>query len=204
MPDPAGQLHIGDAAVLLQFLENLSVDGVESGGHSRLRGAFMSHALSSCIKPSCGLHETLLLGIGNKIPFGQHYCTTLWHSDLHILHSSQEAINCPRHPDALSDRPSPKRQTSRPKGLPGKEALRPKGLETSRKLNRVFLDGQDHPCQGRHHRFRPGRLYRRDLCRARHAGADPDPGHRSRAASSRSPPTWRTIPASPTSSRAPG
>ena len=35
--------------------------------------------------------------------------------------------------------------------------------------------------QGRHYRFRPGRLHRRDLCRPRDAGADPDPGH----------PAWR-------------
>ena len=37
-----------------------------------------------------------------------------------------------------------------------------------------------HPCQGRHHRFRAGRLYGRHLCRARHAGADPDPGNPAR------------------------
>src|SRR5262245_66109690 len=35
--DPARQLHVGDAAVLLQFLEDLAVDGVESGGQKALR-----------------------------------------------------------------------------------------------------------------------------------------------------------------------
>src|SRR5262249_59055776 len=31
--DPARQLDIGDAAVVLQLLENLSVDGIETGSH---------------------------------------------------------------------------------------------------------------------------------------------------------------------------
>ena len=31
--DPARQLHIGDAAVVLQLLQDLAVDGVETGGH---------------------------------------------------------------------------------------------------------------------------------------------------------------------------
>src|SRR3954468_9665873 len=35
--DPAGELHVGHAAVVLQLLENLPVDGVETGGHGRLR-----------------------------------------------------------------------------------------------------------------------------------------------------------------------
>src|SRR5262249_57363559 len=35
--DSARQLHIGDAAVVLQLLENPAVDGVETGGHEMLR-----------------------------------------------------------------------------------------------------------------------------------------------------------------------
>src|SRR5499426_2260592 len=42
------------------------------------------------------------------------------------------------------------------------------------------LDGQDQPRQARHHRFRGGGLYGRDLCRPRHAAADPDSGHPAR------------------------
>ena len=33
--DAACQLDVGDAAVLLQLLEDLAVDGVESGGHEQ-------------------------------------------------------------------------------------------------------------------------------------------------------------------------
>ena len=33
--DPARQLHVGDAAIVLQLLEDLAVDGVESGRHER-------------------------------------------------------------------------------------------------------------------------------------------------------------------------
>src|SRR5262244_855097 len=32
--DPAREFHVGDAAVVLQFFENLTVDGIESRGHS--------------------------------------------------------------------------------------------------------------------------------------------------------------------------
>ena len=35
---------------------------------------------------------------------------------------------------------------------------------------------EKHARQSRHRRLRPRRLHRRDLCGARHAGADPDPG----------------------------
>ena len=35
--DSAGELHIGDAAVVLQLFENPAVDGVETGGHEMLR-----------------------------------------------------------------------------------------------------------------------------------------------------------------------
>jgi len=33
--DPARKLDIGDAAILLQLLENLPVNGIETGGHSK-------------------------------------------------------------------------------------------------------------------------------------------------------------------------
>jgi hypothetical protein len=35
--DSPRQLHIGDAAVVLQLFENPAVDGVETGSHKRLR-----------------------------------------------------------------------------------------------------------------------------------------------------------------------
>ena len=37
--DPVRQLDIGDAAVVLQLLEDPAVDGVEAGGHGGLRAA---------------------------------------------------------------------------------------------------------------------------------------------------------------------
>src|SRR5204862_5708585 len=40
--DPVGELHIGDAAVVLQLSENLTVDSVETGRHGMLRKASSS------------------------------------------------------------------------------------------------------------------------------------------------------------------
>src|SRR5262249_58670621 len=39
------QLDICDTAVVLQLLENLSVDGIETGRHGRLRNRFLARAL---------------------------------------------------------------------------------------------------------------------------------------------------------------
>ena len=36
-PDPARELHIGDAAIVLELAQNLPVDGVQTSGHARLR-----------------------------------------------------------------------------------------------------------------------------------------------------------------------
>src|SRR5882672_9640917 len=44
--DPARQLHIGDAAVVLQLLENMAVDGVETAGHDKLQNRGYRRSLS--------------------------------------------------------------------------------------------------------------------------------------------------------------
>jgi hypothetical protein len=57
--DATRQLHVGDAAVLLQLLEDLAVDGVESGGHKgtpqRAAGSTVEHSYREII-----FRETIL------------------------------------------------------------------------------------------------------------------------------------------------
>ncbi len=82
----------------------------------------------------------------------------LWHPGLHILHSSGEALNWSW---LLADR-----------------RFRPRPTITFDRESAVH--GQDHPRESRHRRLRTRRLHGRDLCRPRHAGSGPDPGHPAR------------------------
>jgi hypothetical protein len=43
--DPAGELNVGHAAVILQLSKNLPVDGVETSGHGGLRSSSWRYAL---------------------------------------------------------------------------------------------------------------------------------------------------------------
>src|SRR5262249_28899759 len=36
--DPAGELHIGDSAVVLELAQDVAIDVIEAGGHGSLRG----------------------------------------------------------------------------------------------------------------------------------------------------------------------
>src|ERR687887_1561341 len=89
--DSTRKLDIGHAAILLQLVENLPVDGIETSAHgnapdSLLLGRIVSNSALPAAKDSCpngiisptdtqALHKAVV-------------------PDLHILHGSRKAINC--------------------------------------------------------------------------------------------------------------
>src|ERR1051326_3473785 len=66
-PPPVRQLHIRDSTVILQFPEDLLIDGVEAGGHGDLpgaasgwRGRRLASRTASCLSPNYGIRAILL------------------------------------------------------------------------------------------------------------------------------------------------
>src|SRR5437899_1100785 len=115
--DPARQFDVGHAAVALQFFENLSINGVETGWHVRLRRLVSNIIIH--LSPRAKLSCSDLCIVEDK-----------WHSGLHILHSSREAIACAEHTSPFAPAhevrwsPTPRSSSS----VPAPPATRPPSM----------------------------------------------------------------------------
>src|SRR3954469_6915297 len=85
--DPSRQLHVGDSPLILQLLEDMSVDGVEMCGHA---GLLM---WPSSIPPNVPARNIVARTV--QLYSAAAATMRLGRLALHTLHSSREALNCP-------------------------------------------------------------------------------------------------------------